>query len=292
VSVGTKLPDGKYFVGARLSEVRTLADGRVVFGHDYFGQDSSLFTWNHGNIELTVRMPLKHPDGSGIGSPRNIEVNRQGDIAFHVAWNCCAVYRIRDGNVTVAVEGKGGITVDGVAMQYPSVGGIDDSGNVVFSGTNPDGSSFYLASWDGNASHITMSPATKMSDGRQAPSAYNLKGCGDGFLVSVLGTVARYRNGAWDYLVDPAKPLATGAPANNLNSFDGNHSCDVVFLDGSGIGAYAGSRYHEIQDLQQLTPDGDLISVTLLLINDDATVYVLGAIDRGEEVIYRGTPVP
>ncbi len=167
VSVGTKLPDGKYFVGARLYEVRTLPDGRVVFGHDYFGQDSSLFTWNQGNIELTVPMPLKHPDGSGIGSPRNIEVNRQGDVAFHVGWNCCAVYRFRDGNLTTAAEGKGGITVDGVAMQYPSVGGIDDSGNISFSGTNPDGSGFYLAAWDGNASHITMSPATKMSDGRQ-----------------------------------------------------------------------------------------------------------------------------
>ena len=104
------------------------------------------------------------------------------------------------------------------------------------------------------------------------------------------GTVARYRNGTWDYLADPSQSLATGAPANNLTVYDANRSCDVVFMDGVGVGAFAGSQYREIQDLQQLTPEGDLLSVSQMLINDDATIYVLGANDRGEEVLYRGTP--
>jgi hypothetical protein len=42
----------------------------------------------------------------------------------------------------------------------------------------------------------------------------------------------------------------------------------LVFQDGAGgVGAFAGSQYHEIQDLQQLTPNGDLLSVSQMLIN-------------------------
>ena len=35
----------------------------------------------------------------------------------------------------------------------------------------------------------------------------------------------------------------------------------------------------------------DLLSVAQILMNDDGTVYILGANDRGEEVIYRATPL-
>jgi hypothetical protein len=77
-----------------------------------------------------------------------------------------------------------------------------------------------------------------------------------------------------------------------LSVRDANRPCNVVFLDGVGVGAFAGSQYREVQDLQQLTPDGDLLSVSQMLINDDATIYVLGANDQGQEVLYRGTPLP
>jgi hypothetical protein len=163
-------------------------------------------------------------------------------------------------------------------------------------GANLDGSSFYLAMWDGSTAHLIMGPGMKMPDGRQISSVGSAKGCADGFVVSALGTFARYQNGAWNYLADPSQPLATGGPANNLDSyrFDANRPCDVVFTADFGInlGARAGGTYREIQDLQQLTPDGDLLSVSQMLINDDATIYVLGANDRGEEVLYRGTPLP
>ena len=88
--------------------------------------------------------------------------------------------------------------------------------------------------------------------------------------------------------------MATGAPANYVHIFDVSRPCDFVFLDGSstaGIAAFGGSRYQEIQDLQRLTPNGDLLSVSHLVINDDATIYALGANDRGEQVLYRATPV-
>ncbi len=291
VPVGAKLPDGKYFAGSRLYEVRTLTDGRIVFGHDYFAQDSSLFTWNQGTIELTVRAPLKHPDGTNIGSARNIEVNRQGDVAFQLGWNGPGLYFLRNGKLTTVADGRSSLTVDGTAFQNPTIRGIDDSGNILFSGTKPDGSGFYYALWDGSAAHIIMTPGQKMPDGRQISSVGAAWGCSDGFAVGTLGTVARYRNGTWDYLTDPSQPLATGAQANTLGVYDVNRPCDVVFTDGVGLGAFAGSQYREIQDLQQLTPDGDLLSVSKMLINDDATIYVLGANDRGEEVLYRGTPL-
>ena len=105
----------------------------------------------------------------------------------------------------------------------------------------------------------------------------------------------RYRNGSWDYFADRAEQKANGTPANDLdgNRFDANRSCDVAFLAASStdLGARTGSNFKEIQDLNQLTPDGDLIRIVQVLINDDATIYVLGANDRGEEVIYRATPL-
>jgi hypothetical protein len=291
VPVGAKLPDGKYFAGSALNMVRTLTDGRIVFAHDYFAIDSNLYTWNQGTIELSVRAPLTNPDGTQSGSPRNIEVNRQGDVVFQPGYaGTPPPYLLRGGTVTPVVQNNNP-TVDGITI-HASVGGIDDSGNILLNGTNLDGSSFYLAMWDGSAAHLIMTPGMKMPDGRQISSVSTVRGCADGFVVGILGTVARYRNGTWDYLADPSQPLATGAPANTLSVRDANRPCNVVFLDGVGVGAFAGSQYREVQDLQQLTPDGDLLSVSQMLINDDATIYVLGANDQGQEVLYRGTPLP
>ena len=46
-------------------------------------------------------------------------------------------------------------------------------------------------------------------------------------------------------------------------------------------------------NLGELTADGDLLNAMIqLLINDDGTLFVLGANDRGEEVIYRATRLP
>ena len=46
-------------------------------------------------------------------------------------------------------------------------------------------------------------------------------------------------------------------------------------------------------NLGELTADGDLLNAVIqLLINDDGTLFVLGANDRGEEVIYRATRLP
>ncbi len=294
IRVGTKLPDGKFYAGSKLNMVRTTPDGRIVFGHDYFASDSSLFTWNQGRIELTVRAPLRHAsDNTNIGSAINIEVNRTGDIAFQMSWNCCGLYRLRNGRLTTVADERTQITVDGVAIGNPAIGGIDDAGNILFRGNRVDGTSFYVGVWDGGAARISVAPGMSMPDGRQVTSVGALRGCTEGFAIGVVGAVARYRNGVWNYLVDPSLPLATGAPANTLNtgSYDANRSCETVFNDGSGIGAFVGGKYHEIQDLQQLTPDGDLLSVSQLLINDDATIFVLGANDSGEEVIYRASPI-
>ncbi|HLK49486.1 MAG TPA: IPT/TIG domain-containing protein [Bryobacteraceae bacterium] len=292
IAVGARLPDGKYFAGSASNMVRTTPDGRIVFAEDYFAQDSSLYTWNQGTIELTVRAPLKNPDGSNAGAPRNIEINRQGDVAFQTSWNGGAVYRIRGGNVTKAMDRNP--TLDNVTVQNPTVRGMDDTGNIVFNGTKVDGSSFYLGMWDGNAAHVILSPGQNLPDGRQVTSIGTAKACTDSFVVGVLGTFARYRNGNWSYLTDLSQNLATGAPANQLGIFDydADRNCDLVFQDGGGgLGAFAGSQYRELQDLQQLTPNGDLLSVSQMLINDDATVYILGANDQGEEVLYLGTPV-
>jgi uncharacterized protein (TIGR03437 family) len=292
IPVGTKLPDGKYFAGSAPNMVRTTPDGRIVFAEDYFASDSSLYTWNQGTIAMTVQAPLKNPDGTNAGAPRNIEINRQGDIAFQFGWNGGELYRIRGGTITKAVDRNP--ILDNVTVQYPTIRGMDDAGNILFTGTKPDGSSFYLGTWDGSAAHLILSPGQNLPDGRAVTSIGTARSCADSFVVGVLGTFARYRNGSWTYLAAPSLPLATGAPANNLGNYDydADRNCDLVFQDGAGgVGAFAGSQYHEIQDLQQLTPNGDLLSVSQMLINDDASVYLLGANDQGEEVLYLGTPV-
>jgi hypothetical protein len=189
--------------------------------------------------------------------------------------------------------------VDGTVIQNPGIRGIDGSGNILFTGTKPDGTGFYVATWDGNGAHIVMTQGHKMADGRQISNVGSGRGCGDGFIVGVATGFLRYRNAKWDYLADPSQPLASGAPPNNLGSFtfDANRECDVVFTadpltNGTlNLGARIGGSYLEIQDLEQLTSDGELIRVSQMLINDDATIYILGANDRGEEVLYRATPV-
>ncbi len=118
-------------------------------------------------------------------------------------------------------------------------------------------------------------------------------------MVSALASLVRYRNGTWTYLADPSQPLADGASGirTSITNYDANDQCDVVFLadpfsNGTQIlGGRIGPQYQEIQDLQQLTPNGDLLRVTQTLINDDGTVYILGANYQGEEVLYRGTPL-
>jgi hypothetical protein len=299
VAIGTKLPDGKYYAGSKLSMVRSTKDGRIVFGEDYFANDSSLYTWNQGAIQVTVQAPLKHPDGTQIGSADNVQVNSQGDIAFYLHWNCCGLYRIHNGTLTTAIDVKGTATVDGVTVQGLQPGGLDDAGNMVFSGNSPDGLNTYLGLWNGNAAHLIMSPGFKMPDGRQVTSVSNFtSSCSDGFLTGALGTVARYQNGAWNYFADPSQPMPTGDPANNLRLYDSNGHCDTVFTfvtqaNGvTNVGARVAGTYDEIQDLQQLTVAGDLLTVVQMLINDDGTIFILGGNDQGQEVIYRATPLP
>jgi hypothetical protein len=293
VQVGTKLPDGKYYAGSALNMVRSLTDGRIVFAHDYSAIDSSLYTWNQGTIELSVRAPLTNPDGTQSGSPRNIEVNRQGDVVFQPGFaGTPPLYLLRGGTLTPVVQNNP--TLDGITI-HASVGGIDDSGNILLNGANLDGSGFYLAMWDGTAAHLILAPGQKMPDGRQISSISTVRSCAGGAVVGALGAFVRYQGGTWDYLADPSRPLATGGPANNLGTFnyDANRQCDVVFIAdfGLNLGARVGGTYREIQDLQQFTPDGDLLSVSQMLINDDATIYILGANDQGQEVLYRGTPL-
>jgi hypothetical protein len=296
VAVGTVLPDGKSFPGSLPYMVRTTTDGSVVFSSNYASTDSSLYTWKQGTIRVTIPAPFTTPDGNKQGWPKNMEVNRQGDVAFQLTWGAGGpfLFRIRNGSMAVAPA----TPVDGVVIGGVTIRSIDESGNVLFTGTNPDGTGFYAAIWDGSTTHLILSLGLKLPDGRSLLSVGNWAGCGDGLVVTAnnLGVYARYRSGAWDYLATPSTPLATGAPANQLSpyGFDANRNCDVVFQNGGGntdIGAFAGGQFRAIQDLGRLTPDGDLLIVSQLLINDDGTIYVLGANDQGQQVLYRATPL-
>jgi hypothetical protein len=119
-------------------------------------------------------------------------------------------------------------------------------------------------------------------------------------VLGALGTYLRFVDGSWQYLADRNEPLASGDPASTLSNstMDVNHSCDVAFRGGSfggqgsgHIGTRFNSKYHELQSLDDLTAEGDLLKVVQVLMNDDGSVYVLAGNDRGEEVIYRGTPL-
>ena len=290
VRLGERLPDQKFFVGSQLSGVRTVPDGRIVFAQNLFASDTGIYTWNNGTIDLTMRAPLTTSTGVRVGTAQAFEVNRRGDIAVKMGFAGNGVFFVRDGRVTQVATPD--VDIDGVKIGNYSGLAIDEGGNVFFGGARTDGSDNAYGVWDGDKARIVLTPQTKMPDGRLVTGIGVAKGCEDGFLLGMLGTYGRYRNGNWDYLASPTDPTATGAPANNLGSnYDANRSCDVAFTANfsADLGTRANSKFQEIQDLNQLTPEGDLLSVVQVLINDDGTVYVLGGNDRGEEVIYRAT---
>lgn len=293
VRAGDRLPDRKYFTGTRLNQVRTVPDGRIVFSPALPAQDSGIYTWNAGVLE-TVRLPRTNEAGQALSWAGSIEVNTKGDLFAVLNGTGYGVYSIRDGRaITVALNDA---VIDGIAFSgLPNVLALDDTGKLMFSVARSGGAGSYLGLWDGAESHIVLTPDTRMPDGRTVGNVGNPKACADGFVAAALGTYIRFRNGSWEYLAERSETLASGEPANSLTSFfDANRSCDVAFRGGSnggGIGARLASKFHQLQNLNELTDDGDLLNVVQLLMNDDGTVYVLAGNDRGEEVIYRGTPL-
>jgi len=295
IRIGDRLPDGKSYRGSRRSQARTMPGGRIVFAQDLFAIDSGIYMWIDGRMEAVLRAPLIDESGAGRSAPSVLEVNRNGDIVFQLGFGCCGIWRMRDGRVTRVSENNDP-TVDGIMFfGFASAPAIDESGRVAFrlskaAGERPD----YLSVWDDSGAHIVLAPGQRMPDGSIASGAEPPKGCADGFVVGMLGTLALYRNNNWEYLAERSARLATGQPANSINGFeaDVNHACDTVFRAEGHIGARTGNKFHQIHNLGDLTPDGDLlIAVIQLLINDDGTLFVLGANDRGEEVIYRATPL-
>jgi hypothetical protein len=145
------------------------------------------------------------------------------------------------------------------------------------------------------AARLVLTPETNLPDGRQASWSNSPHSCEDGFLAPMFGSYIRFRNGAWSYLADPYEVKANGTAANDLDwsRYDANRGCDVAFVSNytNDLGTRANSKFQQIQDLNQLTVEGELLRVVQLLINDDGVVYVLGGNDRGEEVIYRATPI-
>jgi len=292
VKVGERLPDGKYFAGSQRTQVRTLPDGRIFFAPNFFSGDTAIYSWNNGAINVALRGPLTTAAGSRIGFPVSFEVNRRGDLAVRMQWGGFGTFFVRDGRLTPLVTSD-----TAVDAQNFNAFALDEAGNVLFGGNTADGTGPYYWVWDGVAVHPVMTPDTKMPDGRGVNRSWTtLRGCEDGFLAPMFGAFVRYRNGAWDYLLQYNEVKADGSAATDLdgNLSDANRSCDVAVVTNftKDLEARTGASFKQIQDLKQLSPDGDLLRVIQVLINDDATVYVLGANDRGEEVIYRATPLP
>jgi len=296
IRIGDRLPDGKYYRGSKRDHVRALPDGRIFFAQDLFTNDSGIYMWNEDRIEMAMGAPILLENGRRVGAPNWLEVNRHGDIATIPGFAFSGLFLVRDGRASLIVEANP--VIDGVSFTGPYVPAIDDAGRVIFLLKGPGGD--YLAAWENGSARIILAPGQKMPDGRIVSSGLTPKACSDGFTANTLGTLARYTGRQWEYLVGSSDRLATGNPVNASvqgNLFDLNHSCDAVFQSRDGgtslnIAARVGGKYHQIHSLGDLTPEGDLlVAVVQLLINDDGMIFVLGSNDRGEEVIYRATPL-
>jgi hypothetical protein len=298
VRLGDRLPDKKFYVGSKLSQVRSVPDGRIVFGQDLFSGDSGFYAWTDGTIAPAVSVPLVHAGGFRSNYVSALEVNRAGDIALWTGLAGNSLFRIRNGQVTQL--GTSPFQVDGAELAIAFSGfAMDDSGRIAVT-MNKNGVGQYLVRWDEAEPHIILSPDSKAPDDRIIAGVGNPRGCGDSFVLGALGTYLKYVNGGWQYLADRNEPLASGDPASTLSNstMDVNYGCDVAFRggnfggQGSGhIGTRFHSKYNELQALDELTAEGDLLKVVQVLMNDDGSVYVLAGNDRGEEVIYRGTPL-
>jgi hypothetical protein len=302
VRLGERLPGRKFFFGSRLNQVRTLPDGRIVFGQDQFARDSGFYAWTGGTIQPAVSVPLTHATGEISSYVASLEVNRAGNILLGTSYTSNSLFRIRGADLTRVASGL--VTVDGVELT-PNIASsaIDETGRIVYSASR-NGVGPYMVLWDGADSHIIQSPESKGPDGRVLGFMGATRGCGDGFIGGASGALLLFRNNAWQYLADRAEPLASGDAANTVNTvnpglMDVSNACGVAFLAGGintgvtwHIGARLNSKYHQLQNLNELTLEGDLLRVIQVLMNDDGTIFVLGANDRGQEVLYRGTPLP
>ena len=298
VRLGERLPDRKFYVGSKINQVRTLPDGRIVFGQDLFARESGIYTWSRGAVGLTLSAPLTDPAGGRMADyVASLEVNQKGDIALWSGYASSGIFRIRDG--VVSRVGVDPFAVDGsVISGFSWTLSMDDTGQIAFLGSKPGTNGQQMVLWDGAESHVIFAGSAQTPDGRSFSYLGNPRGCGGSLVMGAAGSLLRYREGGWQYLVGREERLASGEEANLLDSslMDVNHNCDVAFLagfpgQGRHIGARFGQKYHELQNLDDLTPEGDLLRVVQVLMNDDGTVFVLGANDRGDEVVYRGTPM-
>jgi hypothetical protein len=296
VRLGERLPDRKFYVGSKLSQVRALPDGRIVFGENRFAWESGMYTWNEGKVGLTMPAPLTDPAGLRSGYVNALEVNRKGDVFVWTSFANAILFQIRDGRAAHVLSVP--FTADGLAFSGVDLASlaVDESGRATFSATASRPGA-HLVQTDGTYARLILSPDSRTPDGRSVPGIGRIRGCSGGVVAGALGTYFQFRDGAWQYLADRAERLASGGEADRLSSnvMDVNYNCDVAFHDGNqgngSIGARRNSKYHQFQNLDDLTPDGDLLRVVQVLMNDDGTVFVLGANDRGEEVIYRATPL-
>src|SRR6185503_14811667 len=179
-----------------------------------------------------------------------------------MSWGGFATFFVGDGRVTSLVTHD--TPFQGVDGTNFNAFALDEAGNVLFGGNTPEGNGPYYGLWDGTAARFVMTPETKMPDGRAVSRSFTtIRGCEDGFLAPMFGAYVRYRNGTWDYLAQRNEMKADGSAANDLdgNLYDANRSCVVAFVAAysKDVETRAGAKFQQIQDLNQFTPDGDLL---------------------------------
>ena len=80
-------------------------------------------------------------------------------------WTTVRRSPVRDGRATSVVAHDA--LIEGVDGSGFNALALDEAGNVLFGGNAPDGSGPYYGVSDGTASHLVMTPQTKMPDGKR-----------------------------------------------------------------------------------------------------------------------------
>jgi hypothetical protein len=298
IRIGDPIPSGGAFAGTTLTydhrQARSLSDGRIIFA-----DVNGVYTWNAGAIDRLLKYPLPSADAPVYCTPVAFTINSQGDLAGYCGGN--TIYDIHNG-VAVRVFG-GNDKLSGASVTHESVPIIDDSGRIAFPISAGDGLVYYIALWDGIATNIIFGPGVILPDGRAVKTTrQSLTGAGGvlvtgAYFADGTGTLVRYVNNAWEYVIGKGERTATGNTVSFAGLQDVNSAGDVAFYYGGlnytqEIAVKRGGTFHAIHSLGDLTPEGELlIAINQLRITDGGTVFILGVNDEGRQVIYRASPL-
>ncbi|MBL8213715.1 MAG: hypothetical protein JNK87_23555 [Bryobacterales bacterium] len=301
---------GEQVTGINLHTGSNVGDARKAPGGDVFVSQTNgqgMYRIRGGAPEFVQRAGYALEAGTTGNAPQNvIATNSHGGLLWQASTNRgdTRLFQTGDGGVrpiaTNSVYAPQAFEVDGKTVTGWADMAMDDNGRVMGRFTFRDGSptAFYLYS-DGVWRHVATAGET-MHNGSLVVGISQVRSAGDAFyaifnLQGLGNHLVRWRSGGFETVLHVSEPLVTGHLVGSVGNYDVNRKGEVVAQCNPSpqvLVVKKGNQTQYIHMLNELTPDGDLLTRTSDFdIRDDGTVYFLAMTVMDEYVLYKATPV-